>query len=108
MTFIVPPIRSRKPGERHFLTLIGHDRFAKLKTLVSLTQLNDLSLSFIVTMMTQHYKKDTVEIAEQFKFFKRIQQEKEAAANHVAELRKLQFWGLSGSSAPRSGSMQIK
>ena len=45
------------------LTRIGCEAFAKLKTLVSPTPLNDLSLSSIVTTMTQHYKKDTVEIA---------------------------------------------
>ena len=42
----------------------GRDAFAKLKTLVSPTPLNDVALSDIVTTMTQHYKKDTVEIAE--------------------------------------------
>ena len=72
-----------------FLTQIGRDAFAKLKTLVSPTPLNDLSLSAIVTTMTQHYKKDTVEIAERFKFFKRVQQEKESVADYVAELRRL-------------------
>ena len=35
------------------------------------------------------YKKDTVEIAERFKFFKRVQQEKESVADYIAELRKL-------------------
>ena len=39
--------------------------------------------------MTQHYKKDTVEIAERFKFFKQVQQENESVADYVAELRKL-------------------
>ena len=47
-----------------FFTRIGRDAFTKLKTLVSPTLLNDVSLPGIVTMMTQHYKKDTVEIAE--------------------------------------------
>ena len=72
-----------------FLTRIGRDAFAKLKTLVSPIPLNDVALSDIVTTMTQHYKKDTVEIAERFKFFKRVQQEKESVADYIAELRKL-------------------
>ena len=72
-----------------FLTQIGHDAFANLNTLFSSTPLNDLSLSAIVTSMTQHYKKDTVEIAERFKFFKRVQQEKESVADYVPELRRL-------------------
>ena len=71
------------------MTRIGRDALAKLKTLVSPTPLNDLSLSAIVTTMTQHYKKDTVEIAERFKFFKRVQQEKELVADYVAELQRL-------------------
>ena len=69
-----------------FLTRIGRDAFAKLKTLVSPTPLNDLSLSAIVTTMTQHYKKDTVEIAERFKFFKRVQQERETGCIRVKDL----------------------
>ena len=61
----------------------------RLPSWKNLTPLNDLSLSAIVTTMTQHYKKDTVEIAERFKFFKRVQQEKESVADYVAELRRL-------------------
>ena len=72
-----------------FLTRIGRDTFAKLKILVSPTSLNNVSLTAIVTTMTQHYKKDTVEIAERFKFFKRVQHERESVADYIAELRKL-------------------
>jgi len=39
--------------------------------------------------MKQHYKKNTVEIAERFKFFKRVQCDNEEAAEYVAELWKL-------------------
>jgi len=45
-----------------FLTRIGRDAFAKLKTLVSPTPLSDVSLTAIVTTMMQNYNKDTVEI----------------------------------------------
>jgi len=50
-----------------FLTRIGSEAFAKLKMLVSLILLNDLSLAQIITTMKQHYNKlnkDTVEIAK--------------------------------------------
>jgi len=40
-------------------------------------------------LMREHYKKDTIEIAERFKFFKRTQQEQETLANYLAELRRL-------------------
>ena len=39
--------------------------------------------------MKQHYKKETVKIAEQFKFFKRVQHDDEEVADYVAELRRL-------------------
>ena len=39
--------------------------------------------------MRDHFKKDTVEIAERFKFFKRMQQNNEGVAEYLAELRKL-------------------
>ena len=48
-----------------------------------------MPLSQIVTTMRQHYKRDTVEIAERFKFFKRVQQDRKGVAEYVAELRKL-------------------
>ena len=72
-----------------FLTRIGRDAFLKLKTLVSPTPLSDLSLDQIITTMRDHFKKDTVEIAERFKFFKRMQQDNEGVAEYLAELRKL-------------------
>ena len=39
--------------------------------------------------MKQHYKRETVEIAERFKFFKRVQQDTEGVSDYIAELRKL-------------------
>ena len=71
------------------MTRIGRDAFAALKTLFSLTPLTDVSLNAILTVMTQHYKKDTVEKAERFKFFKRMQRDKETVADYVTELRRL-------------------
>ena len=72
-----------------FFTRIGRDAFLKLKVLVSPTPLSDLSLDQIITMMRDYFKKDTVEIAERFKFFKRMQQDNEGVAEYLAELRKL-------------------
>ena len=68
-----------------FLTRIGHDVFVKVKTLASPT---DLTLAQIVEYIKGHYKKETVEI-QIFKFFKRIQQDKESLADYLAELRTL-------------------
>ena len=69
-----------------FLMRIGREVFVKVKTLASPTPLTELSLAQIVTFMKQHYKKETMEIAERFKFFK---QENESLADYLAELRKL-------------------
>ena len=51
--------------------------------------LTDLSLEQIVATMSQHYKRETVDIAEHFKFFKRVQKDTEGVAQYIAELRKL-------------------
>jgi len=72
-----------------FLTRIGCEAFSKVKTLGSPTPLTELSLAQAVEYMKQHYKKETVEIAERFKFFKRVQQQQESLADFLAELRKL-------------------
>ena len=72
-----------------FLSRIGREVFAKVKTLASPRSLADLNLPQIMELMQEHYKKDTIEIAERFKFFKRVQQEQETLANYLAELRKL-------------------
>ena len=72
-----------------FLTRIGRDVFVKVKILASPTPLADLTLAQIVEYMKGHYKKETVEIAERFKFFKRVQQDKESLADYSAELRTL-------------------
>ena len=72
-----------------FLTRIGREAFSKVKTLASPTPLTDLNLTQIVDYMKQHYKKETVEITERFKFFKRVQQEKETLVDYLAGLRKL-------------------
>ena len=72
-----------------FLARVGQEVFSKVKTLVSPRPLTELDLLQIMDLMKEHYKKDTIEIAERFKFFKRVQQEQEMLANYLAELRKL-------------------
>ena len=71
-----------------FLTHIGRNVFVKVKTLASPTPLTDLSLAQIVEYMKGHYKKETVEIAECFKYFKHVQ-DKESLADYLMELRTL-------------------
>ena len=73
-----------------FLTRIRRDGFVKVKTLASPTPLADLILAQIVKYMKGHYKKETVEIAERFKFFTRIQQDKESLADYWRNYRHLQ------------------
>ena len=63
--------------------------FSKVKTLANPRPLNELDLPQIVDLMKEHYKKDTIEIVERFKFLKRVQEEQETLANYLAELRKL-------------------
>ncbi|XP_065891627.1 uncharacterized protein [Dysidea avara] len=72
-----------------FLARVGREVFSKVKILASPRPLTELDLPEIVDLMKEHYKKDTIEIAEHFKFFKRAQQEQETLANYQAELRKL-------------------
>ena len=80
---------SRERKKALFLTRIGRDAFVKLKTLASLTLLSELLLEQILSTMKQHYKRETVEIAERFKFFKCVQQDMEGVAECITELRKL-------------------
>ena len=72
-----------------FLTRIGQTAYSKLKTLVSPTLLVELDLNTIVEKLAEHYRPDTVEIAERFKFFKRQQNDEEGVTEYMAELRKL-------------------
>ena len=71
------------------LSYVGWEAFAKVKTLASPRSLANLDLQQIMELMQEHYKKDTIEIAERFKFFKRVQQDQETLANYLADLRKL-------------------
>ena len=56
----------------------------KLKTFVSLTLLNDLSLKQILTAIRQYYKRETVEIVEW-----PVQQDTKGVVEYIAEIKKL-------------------
>ena len=43
----------------------------------------------VFAIIKQYYKRETVEMAEQFQFFKRVQRDMEGVAEYIAELRKL-------------------
>ena len=86
----------RPPGEGEadrkkalFITLLGQGSFSKLKSLAHPTPVTDLALDAILQHLSGHYRPKTIEIAERFKFFKRIQREKESVAEFIAELRTL-------------------
>ena len=66
-----------------FLTLLGQTTFAKLKTLASPTPVNELSLDRIMEHLISHFKPQTIEIAERFKFFKRYQLGGESTAEFM-------------------------
>ena len=72
-----------------FLTQIGQTVYSKLKTMVSPTPLAELDLNTIVEKLAEHYRPDTMEIAELFKFYKRQQNDEEGVTEYMAELCKL-------------------
>ena len=72
-----------------FLTRIGQKMYTKLKTWISPTSLSDLTLDEIVAKLKDRTSAETVEIAERYRFFKRLQQPEEAVIDHMSELRKL-------------------
>ena len=59
------------------------------KTYCTLLVLGNASLNDIREKLTKHFKPENVEIAERFKFFKRVQQANESVAEYIATLRKM-------------------
>ena len=53
-----------------FVTLLGHSTFAKLKTLASPTQVSELAMDDIMELRLAHFRPQTIEIAECFKFLR--------------------------------------
>ena len=72
-----------------FLTLLGQSAFTKLKTLVSPTLVSELTLDQVMEHLIGHYKPQTIEIAERFKFFRRHQLGGESTTDFMSELRRL-------------------
>ena len=66
---------------------MGQATFAKLRDLASPRDIVDLSLGDIMELLKTHYRPQTVEIAERYKFFKRTQGVSERTADFMAELR---------------------
>ena len=73
----------------HFVTLLGQETFAKLKTLASPIAVSELTLDAIKQHLNNYFRPVTVEIAERFKFFKRNQKEQESFTDYMSELRRL-------------------
>ena len=72
-----------------FLTHISQKMYTKLKMWVNPTPLAELNLEQIIDHLKVHTRPETVEIAEQYKFFKRLQQPSESIIDYMGELRKL-------------------
>ena len=72
-----------------FITLLGQETFAKLKVLTSPTPVADLNLKAIMEYLLGHYRPQTIEIAERFKFFNRMHLKGESIAEFMAELWRL-------------------
>ena len=72
-----------------FITVLGQATYAKLKVLANPTSVSDLTLDAIMEHLIGHFRPQTIEIAERFKFFKRNQRGPESASEFMAELRSL-------------------
>ena len=55
-----------------FITVLGQATYAKLKVLANPTSVSDLTLDAIMEHLIGHFRPQTIEIAERFKFFKRV------------------------------------
>ena len=72
-----------------FITVLGQATYAKLKILANPISVSDLTLDAIMEHLIGHFRPQTIEIAERFKFFKRNQREAESASEFMAELQSL-------------------
>ena len=54
-----------------FITMLGQMVFVKLCDLASPNDISTLTLNQVVEILTAHYRPQSIEIAECFKFFKR-------------------------------------
>ena len=72
-----------------FLTSIGQQMYAKLKTWIRPNTLSELTLAQIVARLKERTTEETVEIAERYKFFKRQQQPGETVVEYMSGLKQL-------------------
>ena len=72
-----------------FITMLGQTTFVKLHDLASPKDIAMLTLDQVVALLTAHYRPQTIEIAERYKFFKRTQEDQERTTDFIAALRRL-------------------
>ena len=72
-----------------FITMLGQTAFVKLRDLASPNDIATLTLDQVVALLTAHYRPQTIEIAERYKFFKRTQEDQERTTDFIAALRRL-------------------
>ena len=72
-----------------FLTSIGQQMYVKLKTWIRPRTFSDLTLEQIVAQLKERTLEETIEIAERYKFFKRLQQPGETVIEYMSGLKQL-------------------
>ena len=61
----------------------------KLRDLASPNDISTLILNQVVKILTAHYRPQTIEITERYKFFKHTQEDQERTTEFIAALRRL-------------------
>ena len=87
--FVANKITDEKQMVATFLTNKGPKCCNLLRNLIVPGKPSDKKFSELVEILGKHLKPQPVVIAEQFKFYKRIQREDESVADFMAALRKL-------------------
>ena len=72
-----------------FLTSIGQQMYVKLKTWIRPRTFSDLTLEQIIAQLKERTLEETIEIAERYKFFKRLQQPGETVIEYMSGLKQL-------------------
>ena len=72
-----------------FITMLGQTTFVKLCDLANPTDITTLSLDQVVELLTAHYRPQTIEITECYKFLKHMQEDQERTTDFIAALRRL-------------------
>ena len=72
-----------------FLTSIDQQMYVKLKTWIRPRTFSDLTLEQIVAQLKKRTLEETIEIAERYKFFKRLQQPGKTVIEYMSGLKQL-------------------